>query len=161
MENQHPNTLRWNTVLNWVCDARCVTRVTEQKLTEKKWLRQNLFRGHKYELIFAGLLSFPNAFVSKNIHPLSVSRSRRWIQLMNWKTTMRLALLILDFGNKETKLGNHNASRFNLKITELKLIYLANALIFPPCPIIFSWGVQWVYTDLRLVGLTLHRLQRQ
>ena len=64
-------------MLNWVCDARRVTRVTEQKLTEKKWLRQNLLRGHKYELIFAGLLSFPNSFVSKNIHPLSVSRSRR------------------------------------------------------------------------------------
>ena len=78
---------------------------------------------------------------------------------MYWQTAKRLALLILDFGNKETKLGNHNASRlvlildfgnketklgnhnasrFNLKITELNLIYLANALIFPPCPIIFS-----------------------
>lgn len=53
-------------------------------------------------------------------------------------TTKRLALLILDFGNEETKLRNHNASRFNLKITELKSIYLANALIFPLCPIIFS-----------------------
>ena len=97
------------------------------------------------------------AFVSKNIQPLSVSRSGQWIQLMYWQTARRLALLILDFGNKETKLGNHNASRFNLKITELKLIYLANALIFPPCPIIFSWGVQRVYTHLRLVGLTLHK----
>ena len=45
-------------MLNWVCDARRVTRVTEQKLTEKKWLRQNLLRGHKYELIFAGLYLF-------------------------------------------------------------------------------------------------------
>ena len=106
-------------------------------------------------------LSFPNTFVLKNIRPLWVSRSRRWMQLMYWQTARRLALLILDFGNKETKLRNHNASRFNLKITKLKSIYLANALIFPPCPIIFSWGVQWVYTDLRLVGLTLHRLQQQ
>ena len=51
---------------------------------------------------------------------------------------MRLALLILDFGNKETKLGNHNAFRFNLNITYLGSIYLADALIFPLCPIIFS-----------------------
>ena len=101
------------------------------------------------------------AFVSKNIQPLSMSRSRQWIKLMFWQTARRLTLLILDFGNKENKLGNHSASRFNLKITELKSIYLANALIFPPCPIIFSWGVQRVYTHLRLVGLTLHRLQQQ
>ena len=154
MENQHPNTLRWNTMLNWVCDARRVTRVTEQKLTEKKMASTKSPPRSQIWAYICWTLSFPNAFVSTNIHPLSVSRSRRWIQLMNWKTTMRLALLILDFGNKETKLGNHNASRFNLKITELKSIYLANALIFPPCPIIFSWGVQWVYTDLRLVGVT-------
>ena len=60
--------------------------------------------------------SFPNTFVLKYIRPLSVSRSRRWMQLMYWQTARRLALLILDFGNKETKLGKHNAFHFNINI---------------------------------------------
>ena len=36
---------------------------------------------------------------------------------MNWQTARGLALLILEFRNKETKLENYNVLRFNRDIT--------------------------------------------
>ena len=76
--------------------------------------------------------------VEKHSSSLSELQSPVNTVLMFWQTARRLALLILDSGNKETKLGNHEAFHLNLKITKLKSIYLANALIFPLGPIIFS-----------------------
>ena len=112
------------------------------KTTRKKYGFDKISSAVKNMTLYLLHSIFSKHIRLKNIRPLSVSRSRRWIQLMNWQTARGLALLILDFGNRETKLGKHNAFRFNLRITELKSIYLANVLIFPLCPIIFSWDMQ-------------------